>query len=185
MSVADLGKPWVQEAKPSNTTPKGGKAGAYRFCPEHATATSKVTYIAASFQSFKEGKTGPNAGFSLFTMNEGDWPVMTSGWRADLKACAEYKTPDGYYIVLTPQGPQTVKGADEVVSSYTQKIYQDKSHKKLLTASQYLVTRTGRAYSHISYNNVLSSKDPQGKDFATVTRLMEKQRAKLSEGFPG
>lgn len=185
VSAADIGRPWVQDAKPRNTTPKGGDAGAYEFCPGHITATSKVKYVAASFQGFKEGKTGTTAGFSLFTMNEADWPVMKSGWRDDVAACAEQKTPDGYYIVLTPEGPETVKGADEVIISYASRIYQDKSHKNLLTASHYLVTRTGRAFSHISYNNVVSTKDPKGKDFATVTRLMEKQLAKLAKGFSG
>jgi hypothetical protein len=174
----------VQEEKPRNTTPKGGDAGAYKFCPGHVTATSKVKYVAASYQTFKEGEKVSTAGFSLFTMNEADWSVMKSGKRDDVAACAEYKTPDGYYIVLTPEGPATIKGADEVITSYAQRLYQDKAHKNLLSTNHYLMTRTGRAFSQVAYNP-RSTKDPKSRDFGTVTRLMEKQLAKLARGFSG
>ncbi len=184
VSAADLGKPWVQDQKPRNTTPKDGDAGAYEFCPGHVTATSEVKYVAASFQTFKEGKAGSPAGFSLFTVNEADWPIMTSGYRENLTACAEYETPDGYYLVLTSDGPDTVKGADEVVASYAQRLYQDKAHKNLLSTNHYVVARSGRAFSHISYGPS-TNKDPEGEDFGPVTRLMENQLAKLAKVFSG
>lgn len=75
VTVADLGKPWVQETKLHISTPKKDATGpgTQELCPGHVTATYQALPVAAVYQSFNEGKAaGANdASFYLFTLAEG------------------------------------------------------------------------------------------------------------------
>ena len=188
LTAADLGKPWLQDVKPKASDPKAKRDGptTQEFCPGHITETGKTNPVATLYQSFKNGKAAgaSNATFYLFTLGEEERSVLQTGFENDIKACAAYKDQGGsYYFTNTPEGPDSILGADEVVISYTERIYTDKAHQNLVYTRHNVVTRAGRAYSSVSYGFQASKKDPGGKDFAAATRLAQLQTAKTAKAF--
>jgi hypothetical protein len=184
ITASDLGKPWVQKAKPVDASPSASYTGTdiRELCPGHVGAMGKVKIVAGAYQTFSEGKDGAVAGVYTFTLADADSAALKAGYQESIAACHEYKTPDqNIYIVLTDEGPHSLKGADEVVGSYTERVYLDKAHKKLVAGSNLVTARTGRGYTNVSYN--FSGAGKGAKDLATITRLMEKQLAETGQTF--
>lgn len=175
----DLGAPWIQ---PKSVTTSGSKG---EICPGHKSAATKVLSKAAAQANFTEGKgTGKNiATFSLSTLPGPDSSALKTAYEADQKTCAIYKDATGLYVVRTLEGPSSVTNADELVASWVERIYFDKSHKKLAYARHYLVARTGQLITYVSYAFLTTKKDPDAKDFTPALDLLAVQLKKNTKVF--
>ena len=176
----DLGVPWIQ---PKSVATSGGKKG--EVCPGHSSAVAKVPPRAAVQANFTEGKgAGKNiATFELSTLTGEESSALKAAYISDQRACARYKDASGLYVVRSLEGPSSVTGADEVVGSWTERIYYDKSHKNLAYARHNLVARSGHVVTYLSYAFLTVKKDPEAKDFARATRLLAIQLMKNAKVF--
>jgi hypothetical protein len=178
VTARDLGAPWIQPKSVSTAGTKG------EICPGHQSATTKVLSKAAA-ANFTEGK-GPGkniATFSLSTLPGPDSGALKAAFATDQKVCGTYKDASGFYIVRSVEGPESVANADELVASWTERIYYDKSHKKLAYARHYLVTRTGQLVTYVSFAFLTTKKDPNAKDFARASALLAVQLKKNAKVF--
>ena len=175
----DLAAPWIQ---PKSVTSAGSKG---EVCPGHRSATTKVLSSAAARADFTEGKgAGKNiASFSLSTLPGADSSGLKAAYATDQKVCAAYKDATGFYVVRSVEGPSSVTHADELVVSFSERIYYDKSHKKLAYARHYLVARTGQLVTYLSYAFLTTKKDPNAKDFGRATDLLAVQLRKNAKVF--
>jgi hypothetical protein len=175
----DLGAPWIQPKSVSTSGSKG------EICPGHKTATTKALSKAAAQANFTEGKgTGKNiATFRLATLPGPDSSALKAAYATDQKACAAFKDASGFYVVRSLEGPSSVTNADELVASWSERIYYDKSHKKLAYARHYLVARTDQLVTYISYAFLTTKKDPGAKDFTRASDLLDLQLKKNAKAF--
>jgi hypothetical protein len=180
VTARDLGAPWIQ---PKSVNTVSGKKG--EICPGHQSATTKVLSKAAASANFTEGKgTGKNiATFSLSTLPGPGSSALKAAFASDQRVCAMYKDAAGFYVVRTVEGPSSVADADELVASWSERIYYDKSHKKLAYARHYLVTRTGQLVTYVSYAFLTTKKDPNAKDFTRASDLLALQLKKNAKVF--
>lgn len=176
----DLGKPWVQ---PTSVSTAGGKKG--ELCPGHVSATKKLPARPAVVANFTEGKgDGKNiATFELSTLTGTESSELRTAYAKDAKACATYRDGSGLYVVRSVEGPTTVNGADEVVGRWAERIYYDKAHEKLAYARHYVVLRTGRVLTYVSYAFLTVTADPKAEDFSRTTKLASVQLKKSAAVF--
>lgn len=176
----DLGRPWIQ---PKSVSTAGGKKG--ELCPGHVSATRKLPDRPAVVANLTEGKgDGKNiATFELSTVTDAETPVLRDAYAKDAKACASYRDGSRLYVVRTVEGPTSVVGADEVVGTWAERIYYDKAHKKLAYARHYLVLRTGRVLTYVSYAFLTVEADPKAEDFSRTTKLASVQLKKSATVF--
>jgi hypothetical protein len=155
------------------------------ICPGRKTATTKVLSKAAAQANFTEGKgTGKNiATVRLSTLPGPDSSALKAAYAADQKACATFKDASGFYVVRSLEGPNSVTNADELVASWSERIYYDKSHKKLAYARHYLVARTDQLITYVSYAFLTTKKDPDARDFTRTTELLDLQLKKNGKAF--
>jgi hypothetical protein len=179
VTAHDLGSPWVQ---PKSVNTAGSKG---EVCPGHKSATTKVLSKAAAQANFTEGKgTGKNiASFSLSTLPQPDGSALKAAYATDHKVCGTYRDATGYYVVRSVEGPKSVSNADELVTTWSDRIYYDKAHKKLAYARHYLVVRTGQLVTYVSYAFLTTKKDPHAKDFTRASKLLAVQLKKNAETF--
>jgi hypothetical protein len=170
----DLGAPWIQ---PKSVTTSGSKG---EICPGHQSATTKVLSKAAAQANFTEGKgAGKNiATFRLSTLTGADSSALKAAYATDQRVCAKYKDATGLYVVRSLEGPKSVTNADELVASWSERVYYDKSHKRLAYARHYLVTRTDQLITYVSYAFLTAKKDPAAKDFSRASDLLAVQLKK-------
>jgi hypothetical protein len=180
VNARDLGAPWIQ---PKSVATAGGKKG--EVCPGHSSAVTKLPPRAAVQANFTEGKgAGKNiATFELSTLTGEESSALEAAYTKDQKACATYKDASGLYVVRSLEGPSSVVGADEVVGSWAERIYYDKSHNRLAYARHYLVTRTDHVITYLSFAFLAVKKDPGAKDFTRATDLLEIQLRKNAKVF--
>jgi hypothetical protein len=179
VTARDLGAPWIQ---PKSVTTSGNKG---EVCPGHKTATTKVLSGAGAQANFTEGKgAGKNiATFRLATLPGPDSAALKAAYAQDQRVCASYKDAAGFYVVRSEEGPRSVTDADELVASWSERIYHDKSHQKLAYARHYLVARTGQLVTYISYAFLTVKKDPDAKDFTPAADLLGVQLKKNAKVF--
>jgi hypothetical protein len=179
VTADDLGSPWIQ---PKSVNTAGSKG---EVCPGHKSATTKALSKAAAQANFTEGKgTGKNiASFGLSTLPQPDSSALKAAYATDHKVCATYRDATGYYVVRSVEGPKSASNADELVTTWSDRIYYDKAHKRLAYARHYLVARTGRLVSYVSYAFLATKKDPGAKDFTRAAKLLAVQLEKNSETF--
>ena len=179
MSAADLGSPWT---RPKSVSRVKGKKD--EICPGHVSAANEVPVTAEARVDLTEGKgAGKNiATFVLSTLADEDDSVLAAAYQQDHEECASYKDGSGLFVVRTAEGPASV-GETTLLASWAERIYYDKSHKKLAYARHYLVTRQGRVVTFFSYAFLTEKKDPKAKDFDRASRLLEKQLAKNAQVF--
>ena len=170
----DLGAPWIQ---PKSVATAGSKG---ELCPGHRSATSKLPSTAAAEANFTEGKgTGKNiATFRLSTLPGADSGALKAAYATDQNVCGKYKDAAGFYVVRFAEGPTSVTNADELIASWSERIYYDKSHKKLAYARHYLITRTGQLVTYVSYAFLTTKSDPDAKDFTRAADLLAVQLKK-------
>lgn len=180
VTARDLGKPWVQ---PKSVSTAGGKKG--ELCPGHVSATKKLPARPAVAANLTEGKgDGKNiATFELSTLTDTESTVLRSAYAKDAEACATYRDGSGLYVVRSVEGPASVVGADEVVGAWAERIYYDKAHKKLAYARHYVVLRTGRVLTYVSYAFLTVKADPGAEDFGRTTTLASAQLKKNATVF--
>jgi hypothetical protein len=179
VTARDLGAPWIQ---PKSVTTSGNKG---EVCPGHKTTTTKVLSGAGAQANFTEGKgAGKNiATFRLATLPEPDSADLKAAYAQDQQVCASYKDAAGFYVVRSEDGPRSVSDADELVASWSERIYYDKSHKKLAYARHYLVARTGQLVTYVSYAFLAAKADPGAKDFTPTSELLGVQLKKNAKVF--
>jgi hypothetical protein len=179
VTAHDLGAPWIQ---PKSVNTAGSKG---EICPGHTSATTKVLSKTAAQANFTEGKgTGKNiATFTLATLPGPDGSALKTAYATDQKVCAAYQDAAGLYVVRSLDGPSSVTNADELVASWSERIYFDKSHKRLGYARHYLVTRTGPLVTYFSYAFLTTKKDPNAKDFTRASGLLAVQLRKNAKVF--
>ncbi len=179
VTAGDLGPPWVQ---PNSVATAGSKG---EICPGHRSATTKVLSKAGALADFTEGKgTGKNiASFGLSTLPGPDSSALKAAYATDQKVCATYKDGSGLYVVRSLEGPGSVTDADELVTSWTERIYYDKSHKKLAYARHYLIARTDQLVTYLSYAFLTTKKDPDAKNFSRASKLIAIQLKKNAKVF--
>jgi hypothetical protein len=179
LTARDLGAPWHQPKSVTTTCSKG------EVCPGHRSATIKVLSSAAAQANFTEGKgAGKNiATFRLSTLPGPDSSALKAAYATDQKVCAEYKDASGFYVDRAFEGPSSVTTADELVASWSERIYYDKSHQKLAYARHYLVTRTDQLVTYVSYAFLTTKKDPGAKDFTRASDLLAVQLKKNAKVF--
>ena len=179
VTARDLGSPWIQ---PKSVNTAGSKG---QLCPGHKSATTKVLSKAAAQANFTEGKgTGKNiATFSLSTLPQPDSSALKAAYTTDQKTCGAYRDATGLYVVRSVEGPKSVRNADELVTSWSERIYYDKAHKKLAYARHYLVTRTGQLVTYVSYAFLSTKADPDTKNFTKASKLLAVQLKKNVETF--
>jgi hypothetical protein len=179
VTARDLGSPWIQ---PKSVNSAGSKG---EICPGHQSATTKVLSKAAARADFTEGKgAGKNiASFSLSTVPGPDSSALRAAFATDHKVCGSYQDAAGFYVVQSPDGPESVTNADELVDSWSERIYYDKSHKKLAYARHYLVARTDQLITYVSYAFLTTKKDPGAKDFTRASKLLAVQLNKNAKVF--
>jgi hypothetical protein len=170
----DLGAPWIQ---PKSVATSGSNG---ELCPGHRSATTKLPSTAAAEANFTEGKgTGKNiATFRLSTLPTPDSSALKAAYATDQQVCGKYKDAAGFYVVRFAEGPTSVTNADELVASWSERIYYDKSHKKLAYARHYLITRTGQVVTYVSYAFLTTKSDPGAKDFTRAADLLAVQLKK-------
>ena len=175
----DLGSPWIQ---PKSVTTSGIKG---EVCPGHRSATTKVLSSAAAQADFTEGKgAGKNiATFRLSTLPGPDSSALKAAYAADQKVCARYKDATGLFVVRSVEGPSSVTNADELVASWSERIYYDKSYKRLADARHYLVTRTDVLVTYVSYDFLTTKKDPDATDFTRISDALAVQLRKNANVF--
>ena len=175
----DLGAPWVQ---PKSVTTSGSKG---EVCPGHQSTATKVLSKAAAQANFTEGKgAGKNiATFHLSTLPGQDSTALKAAYAADQRACAKYKDATGFYVVRSLEGPSSVANADELVAGWSERIYHDKSHKKLAYARHFLVVRTDQLVTYVAYAFLTTKKDPDAKDFTRTSDLLAVQLKKNAKVF--
>ena len=179
VTARDLGAPWIQ---PKSVTTSGSKG---EICPGHKSASAKVLSKAGARANFTEGKgAGKNiATFGLSTLPGPDGSALKAAYATDQTVCATYEDTAGLYVVRSPEGPSAVTNADELVASWSERIYYDKSHKKLAYARHYLVTRTDQLVTYVSYAFLTTKKDPGAKDFTRASDLLAVQLTKNTKVF--
>ena len=69
-------------------------------------------------------------------------------------------------------------------AGWSERIYYDKSHKKLAYARHYLVTRTDQLVTYVAYAFLDAKKDPEAKDFTRTSDLLAVQLRKNAKVFP-
>jgi hypothetical protein len=182
VTTADLGKPWVQPASVSTVKHKKNEP-----CPGHLSATEKLPSRPQVSRGFTEGKgVGVNIGyFTLSTIPEPDVAALAKAYAADTATCASYRDANKLFVTRTHEGPTSAAHADEIVSTWAERIYYDKSHHKLAYARHVLVGRSGRAVVQVEYAFLTQKSDRGAKDFGRATRLLEKQLAKVAPVFAG
>jgi hypothetical protein len=180
VTSSDLGAPWIQ---PKSVNASGSKG---EICPGHKSGTTKALSRAAAQADFTEGKgVGKNiATFRLSTLPGENSGALKAAYAIDQKLCGTYKDASGFYVVRSLDGPGTVTNADELVASWSERIYYDKSHNKLAYARHYLVTRTGQLVTYVSYAFLATKKDPKAKDFTRAADLLAVQLKKNVKVFP-
>ena len=179
VTARDLGAPWIQP-KAVNTSGSKGE-----LCPGHRSATTKLRSTAAAEANFTEGKgTGKNiATFRLSTLPGPDSSALKAAYAVDQQVCGKYRDAAGFYVVRSTEGPTSVTNADELVTSWSERIYYDKSQKKLAYARHYLITRTGQLVTYFSYAFLTTEKDPSAKDFTRASDLLAVQLKKNAKVF--
>jgi hypothetical protein len=180
VTARDLGAPWIQ---PKSVATSGGKKG--EICPGHSSAVAKVPPRAAVQANFTEGKgAGKNiASFELSTLTGEESGALKVAYTRDQSACARYKDASGLYVLRSVEGSTTVTGADEIVGSWTERIYYDKSHKHLAYARHTVVARTDNVVTYLSYAFLTVKKDPEAKDFTGAVNLLATQLRKNARVF--
>ncbi len=177
---ADLGKPWTQPEAVSKVKSKKGET-----CPGHVSASGKVPVVAGVVANLTQGRgAGKNiATFSLSTLaEEGSGSALAAAYEKDLRACARYRDGSGLFVVRSAEGPSTLAGT-ELVTSYAERIYYDKTHRRLAYARHNLVARQGRVVTYFSYAFLTKKADPRAEDFSTATELLEVQLDKNAKVF--
>lgn len=179
VTAEDLGAPWIQ---PKSVAVTGSKR---EICPGHPSATKKLLTGATAQADFTEGKgTGKNiATYRLSTLAEEDASALKAAYADDHLTCAEYKDAAGLYVVRSEEGPTSVPDADELVASWSERIYYDKSHTKLAYARHYLVARTGQVVTYFSYAFLIDKEDPKAEDFTRASDLLAVQLTKNAKVF--
>ena len=179
VSASDLGSPWTRPKTVSRV-----KAKKDEVCPGHVSKASEVKFTADARVDLTEGKgAGKNiATFGLSTLADEDDSTLVAAYEQDHEECASYKDGSGLFVVRTAEGPDSVDGTP-VLAGWAERIYYDKSHKKLAYARHYLVTRQGRVVTFFSYAFLTEKKDPKAKDFGRASRLLEEQLAKNTQVF--
>jgi hypothetical protein len=182
VTAADLGKPWVQPANVATVKHKDNEP-----CPGHVSATAKLPARPHVTRGLTEGKgVGVNIGsFSMATVPEPDVSALAKAYAADTATCASYRDASKLFVTRTRDGPTSASHADEIVASWAERIYYDKSHRKLAYARHVLLARTGRVVVQVEYAFLTQKSDRGAKDFTRATRLLEKQLAKVSTVFAG
>ncbi len=177
VTASDLGSPWTKPKTVSRVKNKKGQ-----LCPGHVSAANKIPVNASAVVNLTEGRgTGKNiATFSLSTIAEDSEDALVAAYQRDHEECASYQDASGLFVVRTAEGPDAVDGTP-VIAGWAERIYFDKSHKKLAYARHYLVTRQGRVLTYFSYAFLTVKKDPKAKDFGRASRLLEVQLAKNAE----
>ena len=101
------------------------------ICPGRQSATTKELSKADAQANFTEGKgAGKNmATFRLSTLPGQDSSALKAAYAADQTVCAKYKDATGLYVVRTQEGPSSVTNADELLASWSERIYYDRSHR--------------------------------------------------------
>ena len=180
VTADDLGAPWVQ---PKSVATAGRKG---EICPGQQSADKEVLSGASAKADFTEGEgAGKNiATFHLSTLAGEDAGALEAAYAEDHKACAEYKDGAGLYVVRSEEGPESVPNAEELVASWAERVYYDKSHKKLAYARHYLVARTGQLVTYVSYAFLTTKEDPKAKDFTRASELLAIQLSKNAKVFP-
>ena len=157
VTADDLGAPWVE---PKSVATAGRKD---EICPGQQSAAKDVLSEVAAEANLTEGKgAGKNiATFRLSTLAGDDAGALKAAYAEDHETCATYKDAAGLYVVRSEEGPAAVADADELVASWSERIYYDKSHKKLAYARHYLVARTGQLVTYFSYAFLTTKEDPR------------------------
>ena len=148
-------------------------------------ATRKLPARPAVVANLTQGKgDGKNiATFELSTVTGTESSVLRAAYAKDARACAAYRDGSGLYVVRSVEGPTSVAGADEVVGRWAERIYYDKAHKKLAYARHYVVLRTGRVLTYVSYAFLTVTADPKAEDFSRTEALAAKQLSKIATVF--
>lgn len=181
LSAQDLGSPWTRPKAVSRVKGKKGE-----LCPGHVSAVDDVPVTATATVNLTEGRgAGKNiATVSLSTLaDEAEAEsALVAAYEQDQEECASYQDGSGLFVVRTAEGPDAVD-ATPLLTSWAERIYYDKSHKKLAYARHYLVARDGRVVTYLSYAFLTQKKDPKAKDFRRASRLLEVQLAKNAKVF--
>lgn len=181
LTARDLGKPWVQPKTVSTVGGKKdescpGKPSVVALAPPAASATVRLT---------KGSRSGAGIGsFTVSTLPEGGARTYRAAWASMVKNCASFVDAAKFSVVVSSEGPTTIKRADEVLAR-TERIYYDRSHRQLAYARHVVSARTGRVVSTVEYAFLTTRSDPGAKNFAPVIALLEKQLAKTSATFTG
>lgn len=85
--------------------------------------------------------------------------------------------------MLSPEGPTSSPGADEVIASFTARHYRDKEHQVLGYVGQYLYGRNGRVVTSVGYDFSPAKKDPKGRNFAKASAILGRQLKKYEGQF--
>lgn len=145
-------------------------------CPEKQISAVPVdSRWAMSFAP--KGKQVPIVTVRLVALASPDTSALKTAYAADVKSCKNVKATQ-LTMTDSAEGPKSIKGADEVVSTYVRR-YTAGSNQPVFTR-QVIVTRKGNVVSRVEYGNVVDAKDPQGKDFGPATAIAEKQLAKIT-----
>lgn len=181
VSAQDLGSPWT---RPKSVSRVKGKRG--EVCPGHVSAVDEVPMIAEASVNLTEGRgDGKNiASFSVRTLaddaaGEG---ALVAAYDQDQKACGSFKDGSDLFVVRTQEGPESVDGT-AVLAGWAERIYFDKSHKKLAYARHYLIALDERVLTYVSYAFLTEKKDPKAKNFSRTSRLLEVQLGKNAKVF--
>ncbi len=180
VAPSDLGKPWV---RPKSVSTAAGKKD--ELCPGHVSATAKLPARPAVLANLTEGKgDGKNiATFELSTVTDGEGAALRTAYAKDTKACATYRDGSGLFVVRSAEGPTSVTGAEEVLGTWAERIYYDKGRKKLAYARHYLVLRSGRVLTYVSYAFLTVPADPKARDFSRTAKLAAVQLKKNATVF--
>lgn len=179
VTADDLGAPWI---RPKSVATAGRKG---EICPGHQSATKQVLSKTTAEANFTEGKgAGKNiATYRLSTLPVEEASALKASYAEDHQTCAEYKDAAGLYVVRSEEGPESVDDAEELVASWAERIYYDKSHQKLAYARHYLVARTGQLETYFSYAFLVDKGDPEAKDFTRATELLAVQLSRNAKVF--
>jgi hypothetical protein len=166
---------------------KGGQpVGAVQpGCPGKPSAVRSLTPVAEVRRDLIKGpgELVNGASFGLATLRDRDASAVRAAWRADTSACREYTDTDGFYVVYRATRPTSVRGADEILFSRTERIFFDRGDAKPAYARHTLVARTGRLVATVTYSFLISERDPDATDFSQAAELLQTQLSKAGKAF--
>ena len=179
LTAAELGKPWI-EPKAVNTA-KGTKGEA---CPGQKNSLKLNPARADASRDMTEGKQQGAAigSFGIRAYGFGNEQKWRDSFAATAKGCASWKAAEGTFVTLDVVTPPAVEGADEVLA-HIERIYADKTKKKLYYVRHWYEARTGRVVTAFEYAYIQPKSDPTGKDMAKSAKLLAKQVAKTVKTF--